>query len=41
MLSALTLILGLQFIISFINYDISSVPLYCQHLKLLRKKFQI
>lgn len=38
MLSVLTLILGIQFIISFINYDISSVQVYCQHLKLLRKK---
>ena len=38
MLSVLTLILGIQFIISFINYDISSVPVHCLHLKFLRKK---
>lgn len=37
MLSVLTLILGIQFIISFINYDISNLPNNCLFNKIKRK----
>ena len=38
MLSVLTIILGIQFIISFINYDISNIPNSCLSNKMKKNK---